>query len=308
VRGRSANLLYKRRDLIAQKQDASPDYQLLDCPYPTVELNKLSIDLDSPRSVLMKKGLSLKETIAYYDEHFDLIPLANSMKSRGFDKFEALLVAEENDQLVVIDGNRRLCAALALSDKSLRPAENLAWDDLTEVPLRAAPVYLTSRKAAMPILGFRHFSGVQTWWSDERARWFKEHVDQGKSFKDLAMQTGVKKEYVAALYRNQCLIDEASKDGVVVEDPERYFTIWNNFLNYRGTRRYLGIPAPEHVRPRQAVYRAHNKAKLEKVIDLIYGRPHLDWREGPRQLSQLLEDPDSRQRLESGQRPHHLLS
>ena len=80
--------------------------------WPTKRLSVANIHLDAenPRLGRETSARVPREVIQYLFEHDKALEVAQSIAARGYFPNEPLLVIRENDQLVVVEGNRRLAA------------------------------------------------------------------------------------------------------------------------------------------------------------------------------------------------------
>lgn len=129
-----------------------------------VMVNPLDIKLDPSNPRLdLGEAPSEEEIIEYLLEHFKMKELADSILERGYNKLEPVALVKENDQLYVIEGNRRITTCKLLLNKELVPV----GESFPELPkqestlLESIPaVIATSRTDAAPYITNDMFQGV----------------------------------------------------------------------------------------------------------------------------------------------------
>src|SRR6266404_9277620 len=89
--------------------------------WPTKQLSVASLHLDSKNPRLGRQSVPRppREIIQYLFEHDKAIEVAQSIASRGYFPNEPLLAIRESDELIVVEGNRRLAALKALREPGL---------------------------------------------------------------------------------------------------------------------------------------------------------------------------------------------
>src|SRR5260221_1598047 len=93
----------------------SPEQVLRPRRMPTAELY---LDARNPR--LLSHGGGQRELLETMWRDFVVEEVALSIANNGFWEYEPLIVARENNHIVVIEGNRRLAAVRLLLDESER--------------------------------------------------------------------------------------------------------------------------------------------------------------------------------------------
>jgi len=68
----------------------------------------LHLDAKNPRLGRETTARAPREIIQYLFEHYKAMEVAESIAARGYFENEPLLGIKENDQLVIVEGNRRL--------------------------------------------------------------------------------------------------------------------------------------------------------------------------------------------------------
>lgn len=89
----------------------------------TVDINRLFLDLENPRH---DPYSNQSEAIAYLCENENILELAKDIKKIGLNPLETIgLISSKNEQnnYIVVEGNRRICALKLLNDPELAPKQ-----------------------------------------------------------------------------------------------------------------------------------------------------------------------------------------
>jgi hypothetical protein len=168
--------------------------------WPTKRLLVASLHLDAKNPRLGRETLSRapREIIQHLFDHYKTIEVAESIATRGFFPNEPLLAVRENNQIVVLEGNRRLAALKALREPGLlsgaveRRVERLSRriidiHSISKVPVTVAP----SRRATDRQIAGRHIgTPVLAWEAENRASFILEKLDEGYDNQDLLDELG----------------------------------------------------------------------------------------------------------------------
>lgn len=229
-------------------------------------------------------------------EAMDVQELVQSISASGFFEHEALIVATEKGQDIVIEGNRRLAAVKVLLNPNL--AEENGW----QVPklsvaerkkLATLPAIRASREDSWRYLGFKHVNGPAKWGSYAKAVYIAiVHRNYKVPLDDIAHQIGDRHRTVQRLYRGLMVLEQAERAKVY--DREDRFNKHLSFshlytgLEYDGISSFLGVAAKEDesVNP---VPRANLRA-LGELCVWLYGS-----RKEKREPVVRTQNPDLRQ-------------
>src|ERR1019366_8101000 len=85
-------------------------------------VTSLHLDSKNPRIGRETSARAPREIVQYLFEHDKALEVAQSIATRGYFPNEPLLAVNEADQLVVVEGNRRLAALKALREPGLLEA------------------------------------------------------------------------------------------------------------------------------------------------------------------------------------------
>ena len=222
-----------------------------------VAVERLHLDADNPR-LTDGQELSQDALLRRLWREYAVHEIAMSIAANGYFDHEPLFVAEENNELVVVEGNRRLVAVKVLRDPALRQQLKVAdFDDLSSQAIKKLaqlPVIHCSRSEIWQYIGFKHVNGPQPWQSASKAKYIAWlHNDLGISLDDIARQIGDRHKTVQRLYRGQMVLEQAEDSGVFTRD-DRYFKRFAfshlyTGLDYANIQTYLGIIPEDSFRP-----------------------------------------------------------
>ena len=243
------------------------------------QVSTLQFDKQNPR--LVEFGSDDKSTAAgvikLLWDAMDVEELVLSIAASGFFRHEPLIVAQEEGEYVVIEGNRRLAAVKLL----LYPA--LAQELKANVPTIAAdakkdlqelPTILSARQDAWRYLGFKHVNGPVKWSSYAKAQYIADvHRKFGVPIKDIANQIGDRHRTVQRLYRGLMVIEEAENMQVFSREDRWnrrfYFSHLYSSLERSNISEFLGL-RPETDESDRPVP-AENKENLRELCLWLYG-------------------------------------
>ncbi len=203
--------------------------------WPTKRHSVASLHLDAknPRLGRETSARAPREIIQYLFEHDKALEVAQSIAARGYFPNEPLLAIKENDQLIVVEGNRRLAALKALREPGLlegpmqRQLERLSRqfedpNDISSVPVTLAP----SRRATDRQIAGRHVgTPVLAWQAENRASFILDKLAEGYTNEQLRDQLGFTLADIQAARQTRAIADMARslalRDYLKVEpDPD----------------------------------------------------------------------------------------
>ena len=131
-------------------------------PTEYLSVTNLLLDEKNPRLGGETSGRTQREIIQYLFEHDKVLDIVRSIATRGYFENEPLLAIFEQDNYLVVEGNRRLAALKAMKKPELltgrfsEQVENLVSNAniavVSSVPVTIAP----SRRATDRIIAGRH--------------------------------------------------------------------------------------------------------------------------------------------------------
>lgn len=245
-----------------------------------VRIDELVLDRRNPRFVRDLPVDASQQTIAaYLDSNFNAVQVARSIFRNGFFASEPLIATYEDQELVVIEGNRRLAALMGLTNDALRlelAESNRGWRELsgwatseTRVPV----VVVATRAEVVPLLGFRHITGLAEWEPYSQAKYVAGLIDSGlQGFAGLSQEIGRSETVLRAQYRNYKIAEQLEATFQIDAAGVRsQFGIWTAAMGRRPLYEYLGAPAPRHVVAGDMPLEAGARENAERLVALIFG-------------------------------------
>lgn len=216
-----------------------------------VNVCDLEFDRKNPRLVEFEevKSATNEEVIQILWELMDVREVMMSIAASGFFPHEPLIVAEEDGNKVVIEGNRRLAAVNILLNREI------AASFATKIPiisteakrsLARLPVVIGSREENWRYLGFKHVNGPAKWSSYAKSQYIADvHRQYGIRLEEIANQIGDTHRTVQRLFRGLMVIEQAERMGVFSRDDRwrRHFSFSHIYtgLDYQGISDFIGL-------------------------------------------------------------------
>jgi len=217
-------------------------------------IDNLLVDPRNPRlgRSNTSKELAQDEILALMAS-FTLDELAVSFLENGFWAQEAVITVKETvyglEQLVVVEGNRRLAALKYLkrafegipsSPKWKRIAEESSVNDnlFLEVPY----IEVSSRDDVVSYIGFRHVTGIKQWDPAEKAEYISTMVDSELTYSEVSKKIGSKPEAVRRNYvAYKMLLQMEEQEEISLKHVEEKFSVLFLSLRESGVKQYLDI-------------------------------------------------------------------
>lgn len=224
--------------------------------YEFVELTSLHLDPKNPRLPNRLKGSSVDEVINWMLTDASLIELMLAIGSNGFFPGEPLLVVEEDEKLIVVEGNRRL-ASLLLLHKTVTPQVqigsveqviNITTARPTDIPI----IKFDHRVDIEKYLGFRHVTGVKEWSPLAKARYLKSILNSvvdgevsQEQYREIAKHIGSKRPYIQRLIVSYDLYELTERNSFYnikgLSEDSFHFTYLMDSLNRPEIRDFLNV-------------------------------------------------------------------
>lgn len=222
----------------------------------------LHLDAKNPRLGRETSARAPREIIRYLFEHDKALEVAQSIATRGYFPNEPLLGIREGDQVVILEGNRRLAALKALREPGLlegslqRQLERLSRQiedpsDIASVPVTLAP----SRRATDRQIAGRHVgTPVLAWQAENRASFILDKLAEGYTNEQLRDQLGFSFADIQAARQTRAIADMARSLDLPeelkakIENPRaKLFTTLERVLSSTVGRDFLMVePDPDH--------------------------------------------------------------
>lgn len=277
-------------------------------------IEELHLDSKNPRICQIEEELDEEKILEILWREFSVEEVALSIAENGFFSYEPLFVAEEDEKLVVVEGNRRLAAVLILRDGNLRrklQATSLPKITSKQVEnLATLPAIRCQRDQIWQYIGFKHVNGPQAWNSFAKAEyiaWVRN--DLKTDLKDIARTIGDTHSTVTRLYRAYMALKQVEDSGIYNREQRtrKHFSFSHLYtgLDYQGIRKFTGIadmdPPKERPIPTNrikqfgelCVWLWGDREREEKAL-IRSQNPHL------RQLDEALQSKDGIAALRAG--------
>ena len=244
-------------------------------------VSALTLDLDNPRFGAKSKSETQEDLAVRLHMGFDITAIAESIARNGFFANEPLIVvaSPKQEKYVVIEGNRRLTALLALTSETLRSQlyepqrlnELAAMSKFTANDLVPC-ILVDDRVKIAPILGFRHISGILEWQPFAQAKFIAKLIDQDHyDFKMAAEAVGKNRNEIAEMYRNQAIAKQASDVGMDTSALESSFSVLQVALGSPGIRAFIDAPLGSKVTPGTQPIPEKGLMPLRELLAFLFG-------------------------------------
>ena len=244
-----------------------------------VRTSDLHFDYANPRLAEygITRATSDEEILRILWEAMDVRELVQSISASGFFEQEALIVAVEEGENLVIEGNRRLAAVKVLLAGTAGveggwPIPALLAD--ARESLQTLPVIFASREEAWRFLGFKHVNGPAKWSSYAKAAYIANvHKTFGIALAEIANQIGDRHNTVQRLFRGLMVLEQAEREGVydrvnVFRDRLAFSHLYTG-LDYEGIGAFIEV-APKEEETESPVPAARLK-ELGELLVWLYG-------------------------------------
>jgi hypothetical protein len=226
-------------------------------------LDKFFLDPRNPRLGRAAHAQNLPQQEIYNRmRDWSLEELATSFLESGFWAHEAVLCTFEEidgeDQLVVIEGNRRIAALMRLEFTFDGEDKSKKWLDLIDGQLNPDELFqnvpyilLEKRSDVDAFLGFRHVTGIKEWAPPEKAQFIAKLIDDaGLSYREVMRRIGSKTPVVERNYIAYCILTQMENiEGLSVEDVEKRFSVLFLSLRSRSVQNFLGVAEKFGIEP-----------------------------------------------------------
>lgn len=218
---------------------------------------ELSLDRSNPRFGLTE-ATNEKDALEILLATADLKELWDSIAERGFEPFEPLVAMREGNEIVVLEGNRRLAAVKLLLNPELIERES-ARKRVPRLPkdkletCRELPVIIVdSRDDAAGYIGFKHVNGPSRWSSIAKAKFgvnFYESLDGRLSPQDrmqsLTKQLGDSRGLIIRLLVAYKIIQQCRSLGIFerlgIDEDNIEFSHLYTLINNPDSREFIGL-------------------------------------------------------------------
>lgn len=265
--------------------------------YQSVPVEALRFDPDNPRLGGQVKGKEQEEIQEYLAgaPHYAL-SLIGSIVENGFLPYEPLIVRQEGNRFIVIEGNRRLAAVQAIRSDPEKYSQEVR-DRLSEIPVLVFPDGANNGESedVLRYLGVKHLFGFRDWPPLSKAMFLDKRISSKRDLAQVLRELNIKRQE-AARYLIPYRLTKAAKrifKGVNMED---FWSLAESF-GRKNIRLYIQLDVDR----RSMRIKHFDPVKLRYLSTFLYGKKRrvTDTRQLSA-LSRVLGSPEAAKRLERG--------
>ncbi len=265
--------------------------------YRSVPIDTLRFDPDNPRLGGEAKGMSQQEVQEYLGgtPHYAL-NLVGSIVENGFLPYEPLIVRQDGDEFVVIEGNRRLAAVRAIRSAPEKYSPEVR-DRLNEIPVLVFPdsAYNGESEEVLRYLGVKHLFGFRDWPPVSKAMFLDKRVSSKRDLTQVLRELNITRQE-AARYLIPYRLTKAARQIFQKVNNEDFWSLAESFGRKR-IRVYIQLDFDR----RSMRIKYFDPVKLRYLTQFLYGskRRVTDTRQLSA-LSRVLGSPEAARKLEKG--------
>jgi hypothetical protein len=265
--------------------------------YRKVAVGDLRYDPENPRlgGAASGKNQSQIQKFLEAEPHYAL-DLVGSIVENGFLPYEPLIVRQEGNEFIVIEGNRRLAAVQAiLSEPGKYPREII--DRLKEIPAVVFPdgALHSQSEDVLRYLGVKHLFGFRDWPPVSKAMFLDKRVSSKKDLEQVLKELNITRREVAR-YLIPYRLTRAAREIFRKVDAEDFWSLAESF-GRRNIKAYIQLDVVH----RSMRIKYFDPVKLRYLAQFLYGKKRrvTDTRQLS-DLSKVLGSPEAAKKLEQG--------
>jgi hypothetical protein len=266
--------------------------------YDKVPVSDLRFDPDNPRLGGAAKRMNQEQIQKYLEgpPHYAL-DLVGSIVENGFLPHEPIVVRQEGDKFIVIEGNRRLAAVLSILSEQPGKYTPEVTNRLRDIPVLAFPdgAGQQDSEEILRYLGVKHLFGFRDWPPVSKAMFLEKRVSSKRDLAQVLRELNITKQE-AARYLIPYRLTKAAKEAFEKVNAEDFWALAESF-GRRKIKAYIQLD----VDTRAMRIKWFDPVKLRYLAQFLYGRKRRVT--DTRQLSSLgnvLGSPEAAKRLERG--------
>ncbi|HNY45053.1 MAG TPA: ParB/Srx family N-terminal domain-containing protein [Bacteroidales bacterium] len=222
-----------------------------------IPVTNLILDSKNPRLPKSMSNKSEKEIINFLLSDASLIELMLAISKNDFFEGEQLLVVpDEGDKYLVVEGNRRLSAVKLLHNPELGEVYKSKIEQVIREaehkPTDLPCLIFEDKDEILKYLGYRHITGIKSWKLLEKARYLaKLKNDYFPSYsissasREIAKMIGSRKDYVVRVLAGYKLYEIIENNGFYrisgLDDTTFYFNYLADSLSRSNIAEFLGV-------------------------------------------------------------------
>jgi hypothetical protein len=236
--------------------------------YKPVSVDALRFDPQNPRLGGAAKRKSQDEIQKYLEgpPHYAL-QLEGSIVENGFLPYEPLIVRQQDENFVVIEGNRHLAAVRSIrADEHQKYAQDVK-DRLSELPVL---VFADSAKEAdteeeLRYLGVKHLFGFRDWPPLSKAMFLDERIRSKRDMEQVLRELNITRQEVAR-YLIPFRLRKAAKRAFRKVNTEDFWSLAESFSR-KNIRAYIQLDVDR----RTMKIKFFDPGKLRHLAHFLYG-------------------------------------
>lgn len=225
--------------------------------YKRINTSDLILDFNNPRLPKSMGNKSEEEIINFFLSDASLVELMLAIGKNDFFEGEQLLVVEnEENKFVVVEGNRRLSAVKLLQKpeiaKIYKSKVEQVINESIYFPKEIPCLVFKEKDEILKYLGFRHITGIKSWKLLEKARYIKklktDFFDKesiNNASREIAKMIGSRKDYVIRILSGYELYNIIEKNGFYqikdLNDTNFHFNYIADSLSRSNIEKYIGV-------------------------------------------------------------------
>mgnify|MGYP000593413833 CR=1 FL=1 len=219
-----------------------------------IATTELQFDRHNPRLIefSIDQNTSEKKVLNILWAEMAVDEIVLSILANGFFDNEALLAVQEDNKIVVIEGNRRLAAVKSIltpndiENKGMSKYVSKITPELRKSLSSIPVIILNDRKESWGYIGFKHVNGPAKWGSYAKAQYIATvHNDYNIPLDVISQQIGDNNQTVLKLYQGLMVIEQAERTTDFrredISAKRLYFSHLYTGLQTQGFQRYLGL-------------------------------------------------------------------
>jgi hypothetical protein len=222
----------------------------------TPDVVSVLLDAQNPRIPELGHQATQREIVAELVHNDAVYDLARDIATLGYFPTETLICVEEDENLVVVEGNRRLASLKLLLSPELAPSEFVSrFKKLSKdlppsgVVKKVSVLVAPSRSQAAPLIMNKHTqTGIRRWEPIQQARYVSTLLSTGLSLDQLAETTGfskgelLKNLRIHSMYEIAIQLSFDSKTTEGVKNPRKFnVSTLERVVDNPRMRKFMGI-------------------------------------------------------------------
>ncbi len=248
-----------------------------------IQLDKLVLWDCNPRMLKPLEGQSQIDIARAMNDEFDPIEIGRSVAAAGWNDSSVLSVTSEGmpkEKFLVIEGNRRLTALLALVDSDLRSrlSNSEAWDVQSEkaragkrIPALVPCIVYPTRSDAENRLGPMHFVGMKGWEPFQKDRFILQRIDAGGPIAEIAASLSIEEldgRKAVLIFR----VFQSLGSGAYGRLPEKHYgNLRELVLKFGAIRKHMRLPDAQRTDEAFSGLTSESDSPSKEILTWVFG-------------------------------------